>query len=106
MKDYLNIGSSPYGEDCVQVGSDNYDIQSRIECRAFKHQLERMFGPGPDGAYIAIKSFFHDFGSYKEVVVVFDDEDQESIDWAFKIESEGPERWDSEALEEMKEYQK
>ena len=101
MKDYLNIGSSPHGEDCAQVGSSDYPQKSRLECQAFKNQLLRIFGTPPGGASLVIKSFPHDFGQYREVCVVYDDESEEETDYAFKLESEGPENWDEKAKEEL-----
>jgi hypothetical protein len=101
MRDYISIGSSPASESCVQVGSDNYDAQSRKECIAFKNQLERMFIDFPDGTYLTIKSFPHDFGSYREVVCWYDDEDEDSQSFAYNIENSTPEYWDEEAKKEL-----
>jgi hypothetical protein len=102
MRDYISIGSSPSSEECAQVGSDDYDSISRIECRAFVHQLERLFPNLPTGAYLSTKSFPHDFGTYKEVVCYFDDDDEESQKYAYNIESNTPEYWDEEAKQELK----
>ena len=100
MRDYLNIGSSPYGENCFQVGSENYYENGRKECLIYKRQLIRQFGDTPQNSKLQAKSFPHDFGSYWEVVCWFDDQDKESVDYAFKLESEGPENWDDEAKQE------
>ena len=56
MRDYINIGSAPVEEQCAQVGRDNYRAMARLECRAFKEQLERKF---PNGEF-GIKSFPHE----------------------------------------------
>ena len=101
MVDYLNIGPAPCEEDCAQVGSPDYTKRSRKECRAFLNQLERQFGEPPDGAYLTIKTFPHDFGSYREVCVAFDDNDQEATHYAFKLEGETPARWDEDAKKEV-----
>jgi len=101
MKDYLNIGSSPSAETCAQVGADNYHEQARKELRAFKHQLERAFPNPLDSCYLAVKSFDHDFGAYQEVVCYFDDESEESQNYAFNMENNTPENWDAAAVEEM-----
>lgn len=99
--DYLTIGSSPAEEECAQVGQDNYSEQSQKECRAFVNQLTRQFGEPPFGARFAIKSFPHDFGSYKEVCVVYSDTVEEAIEFAFKVENESPAQWDEKAREEL-----
>lgn len=101
MRDYLTIGSSPWGEDCAQLGSDGYDAKSRKECQAYKNQLRREFGEEPAGARLAAKSFAHDFGSYREVVCHYDNTNAEAVEYAYKLESEGPELWDAEAKAEL-----
>jgi hypothetical protein len=105
--DYLNIGSVPYGEECVQTGSDDYERLQRIECIVFKHQLERMF---PKGLFM-IKTFPHDFGSYKEVVAYFDENSNSEVqkaafDAAFETEANAPEYWDEQAKKELAELMK
>ena len=101
MRDYVCIGSSPAYEDCAQVGSDDYFEKSRIELRAFRNQLIRVFGEPPYGAELRIKAFPHDFGTYHEVVCYFDDSEPESVEYAFRVENHAPENWDTEALWEI-----
>lgn len=103
MRDYLTIGSVPYGEPCAQVGSDNYDRNSRLECKAFIGQITREFGFEPNGAFLMIKRFPYEFGSYREVVVFYDDNYDDAVEYAFKIEANAPEFWDETALKELKE---
>lgn len=103
MRDYLTISSVPYGEPCAQVGSDNYDRNSRLECVAFIGQIRRELGDEPNGAVLRAKSFPHEFGSYREVVVVYDDNYDDAVEYAFKIEANAPEFWDETALKELKE---
>lgn len=94
--DYVSIGSTPAGEECAQVGSDNYSHQARIEGKIFIQQLKRQFGEHPN-AYFKLKSFPHDFGSYYEVVVVFNDDNEEACNFAYNVEANTPEFWDDEA---------
>lgn len=94
QRDYIEIGSSPYGESCAQVGSEHYARLSSIECQVYAAQLKRMF---PDGEF-GVKSFAHDFGSYKEVVAYFyPDSEDAMMEAAFEAERSGPEFWDEEA---------
>jgi hypothetical protein len=102
VRDYITLGSSPGNENCTQLGSDNYDIQSRKECLAFKHQLERLFSEPPEGCYFSVKSFSHDFGTYKEVVCYFDDSIEESCSFAYNAENNTPGSWDKLAKEELR----
>lgn len=101
--DYIEIAPSPVNECCVQVGDPDYERKSLIECRVFKKQLIRQFGPPPPGARLAIKSFPHDFGTYREVVCYFEEGNEEAESYAFRLEDETPEYWDEEAKKELKE---
>ena len=101
MKDYMTLGPVPCDEPCAQVGQDDYPEQSRKECRAYVAQLHRHFGEPPEGAYFAVKSFPHDFGSYREVCVVFDDENEKAREFAYKCEAETPAEWDAQARQEL-----
>ena len=101
-RDWIEIGSTPSDEDCVQVSREgDYLPAMRRECRAFAHQLLRQFAPIPEGADIGIKSNPHDFGTYLEVVAYFDDSYPESVEWAFGIEANTPAEWDNEARQEL-----
>ena len=100
--DYLEIGCTPHDEPCAQVGQPDYAPQARVQCRALINQLERSFPcPCPDKAWLYVKSNPHDFGTYYEVAVKFDENDQQACDWAYLIEASLPERWDTEALKEL-----
>jgi hypothetical protein len=101
MKDYLCIGPSPSSETCAQVGEENYQEQAKKQCRAFLHQLERLFPKPPDGCYLSVKSFPHDFGTYYEVVCYFETDNEDSTKYAYNMENNSPENWDAAAVEEM-----
>jgi hypothetical protein len=94
MRDFINIGCTPLDEDCAQVGSKNYLPRAMNECGKFIHLLQKTFGPEPEGARLAIKSFPHDFGTYHEVVCWFDDDLPESVKYAYKLEAETPATWE------------
>lgn len=97
MRESMELGSSPYGEGCAQVGSDDYYDRARREIRAYIAQLIRVYGQPPDGVSLRIKSFPHDFGSYLEAVVVWDGSDEQQTDYAMQLEA-GVENWDEEAI--------
>jgi hypothetical protein len=101
MRARLYIGSSPYGEDCAQVGSDDYYTRARRECRAFIAQLIRMHGEPPTGCRLTVGSNPHDFGTYYSVDAVFDDANDAACAYAYRCEGEGPELWDDAAREEL-----
>lgn len=85
MRDYLELGPTPAGESCQQVGMPTYnDIAARAECNSYKEMLEGLF---PECEF-AVKSFPHDFGNYREVVVYLDKGDP------YKVDANLPEFWE------------
>ena len=105
MRDYIEIGSSPSDESCAQVGDIYYEMRSKIETRAYLNQLNRMFPEVLNSSTLrfSVKTFQHDFGSYKEVVINYDSDDEEEYEIAIsKIDKNIPSNWDEKALEEIK----
>lgn len=94
MRDYIDIGPSPSDEDCVQVGDDNYTRKATVECRRFIELIRKTLGEEPKNTQLRVKFEPHEFGSYASVVCYYDDNDKESIDYAFRCESEAPTRWE------------
>jgi hypothetical protein len=93
MSDYITLGPTPSDEPCAQVGEDLYAQKARTECRRFIKVLREAFGPEPSGAYLTTKAFEHDFGTYYEVICVFNSNVPESIDYAMRLEDEAPTTW-------------
>jgi len=88
MRDYLELGPVPADEDCQQVGTTDYDYaKDTADLRRYKALLETRW---PE-AQFAIKSFPHEFGTYREVVVYFDTEEENPL--AFEIEANLPRTW-------------
>ncbi len=100
-----SIGSSPWGENCAQVGRKNYEERAMAECRAFRDQLHRMLKTEgkeiPEGFKLTIRANPHDFGTYYDVCAEYDDTSEEASDLALRLEDEGPELWDSEARSKL-----
>jgi len=95
MRDSLSLGPTPSGETCQQVGSDSYSPRKAVnECREYIAQLTRIFGTPPGTADFCITSNTHDFGTYRDVAVRYDDNSEEESDFAFKVEANCPELWD------------
>lgn len=101
MRDFIDVGSSPSDETCAQVGSDDYHPLARKECRAYIAQLRRVLGNEPEGARLSIKGNPHDFGTYLSVICYYDERLPDSVDYAFRCESESPDRWDEQARQEL-----
>ena len=103
MREHIDVGPAPPEEDCAQVGRDDYWDRAPRECRAYVALLRRSLGAEPDGARLTVKSNEHDFGTYLSVVCWYDPSRPESIDYAFRCESQGPAQWDEQARLELAE---
>lgn len=103
MLDYLNLGSTPFDEDCAQLGSPDFENRANKELNAYKAQLERMFPEIQMHKSVRFKKkwFEHDFGLYGEIVVVYDSDSELECDTAIKIEHNTPKNWDEEAIKEL-----
>lgn len=103
--DYLTLGSTPYDEDCAQVGSETYYEMMKKETAAYIHQLYRIYNkryPAAEQAIIIYrKSFPHDFGSYHEVCAVYNENNRTSCEQAAWLETHSPGNWDEEAIKEL-----
>jgi hypothetical protein len=100
MRDWYSIGSTPNGEKCAQVGSDNYYNLSKKEIPAYLAQLLRHFGYPPTGSWLRGKVFSHEAGMYEEVCYFYDP-DSKSHQRYFDIVQNGMENWDREAVDEL-----
>ena len=76
MSEYLELGPTPYDEDCAQVGSPDYKIRARGECIRYRDGLRRIY---PEGDF-RIKNFDHDFGAYMVVVAWYQSQIHDEID--------------------------
>ena len=97
--DYVHIGCNPALEPCLPAGSN--DTLQTIECRVFRNQILRSY-PAPVNGILRIKVEHHDFGNYKEIVAYF--KDQESMTWAYNIESDRLDKlalWDETSILEL-----
>lgn len=96
MKDYLTLGPTPGEEPCAQVGESDYRDKALAECQRFILLLRKKFGPEPEGAWLSVKWFPHDFGEYCEVVCHYTTDSQASVDYAYRCDNEAPATWEEE----------
>lgn len=94
MKDFIYIGCTPSEETCFPAGHP----QARAEAALYKRMLESLY-PAPANCYFSVKGQPHDFGTYYEVVAVYDDEDEVGLEWALQAES-GADYWTGEFAEQ------
>lgn len=100
-KDRYEIGSAPNEESCAQVGSVGYRERALRECKAYKAQLERAYPGMPEGMYLTVASHQHDFGTYYDVCVVYDDENEAHNDFIWSNLENGCDVWDDVARKEL-----
>ena len=71
--DYLNVGSNGF----AQLGDPDYYAKNRVEMLYLLQLIGNKF-PIPEELKIlcrfAVKAFPHDFGTYHEIVLHFDDD--------------------------------
>lgn len=97
--DYIYLGPAPANENCAQVGEPDYRIKAKKEMNTFIDQIYRQFPEIEETSIVIRAKFFpHDYGSYGDVVVIYDADDQESTILALKIESDVDTYWDDESL--------
>lgn len=83
------------------MGSPDYHERTRKEAAVFTRQLVRQFGEPPPGCRFKLRANPHDFGTYHDLEIVFDDADEVAVDYAFKVEGGTPEYWDEIARSEL-----
>jgi hypothetical protein len=94
MKTYLALAPAPIEEDCAQVGTPGYREQALAECARFIRLLRQRIGPEPEGAWLSVKWFDHDFGQYCEVVCYYNTDIPASVEYAYTCEANLPATWD------------
>ena len=94
--DWINIGSTPCEEPCIQVGTA-WAHRNREETVIYKRQLEREF---PRGVF-HVKANQHDFGTYYDVEARLGGGDEQD-EAAWLAESESAPKWDAEALADLR----
>ncbi len=98
----MEIGSTPYDENCAQVGTANYHERANKELTAYSNQLNRIFSDAASkGIVFKEKWFDHDFGSYGEICMHWNTDNEVADVYAYEIERSLPSNWDEEAKKEL-----
>jgi len=103
--DYLYLSCTPSAEPCEQVPYKDPE-KAKYECKVFISQLKRQFPEQTNQGLVGFKITLnpHDFGSYHDVIVMFMEDNEESVNAAYHIESNMPEYWDEQAKEQLNKY--
>ena len=96
------LGPTPNAEKCAQVGTSNYTVLTNMEIQAYMFQLRRQFTNMPSSIALYKKANPHDFGTYYELVARFPIDDEDAMEYACRMEENLPDRWDEEAIFELK----
>ncbi len=99
MKDFLTLGPTPCEEPCAQGGEPHYRKRALTECVRFIQLLRKTCGSEPEGAWLSVQWFAHDFGDYAEVVCSYNTDSQASVDYAYRCDNEAPATWEEEENE-------
>jgi hypothetical protein len=102
MREEISVGTTPVEENCVPAPYKNAKIaeSAQQECQRFKQLLETVYPDIPLGARFRIKLCPYDFGAaaavsgYYDLVVSYNDMDEEAADFAFHVEANTPLTWD------------
>ena len=101
MIDYVELGPAPVNEDCQQVGNNYNKTLAKEECARYMNLLNTLFPkserPSEENIFM-LKSFTHDFGKYYEVVLLYDDENEESEKYAYDVQDDMPLTWENKKL--------
>lgn len=98
--DYMTMSCSPHDEEPAQIGFDD-TAKIRTEVNRYRKMLETRF-PIPEGAapcWFKVKWFPHDFGSYPEVCIFYNPDNEIALKFALFCDHNLPEKWtDTEVL--------
>lgn len=109
MMDSIDLGATPANEKCAQVGSADYYERAKLECQVYRRQLLRLYKAEhsdaelPDGCSLRITNHPHDFGTYHEVSVRYNDSSLVALAAAFWFDANLPGHWDEDAQKELQE---
>jgi hypothetical protein len=99
----FNLGTTvPHEEECIQLGQPNYSAFSKIEANTLMKQIIRELGNPPSGCRMKLVGCEHDFGVYYDIALVYDEDDEEHVEWFLKVEGKLPMNWDYESKESLK----
>ena len=101
MEEFQLGTTVPHEEHCVQLGRPNYSAYSKMEANILMKQIVRELGTPPDGCIMKMIGCKHDFGTYYDVALVYNPENEEHVRWMLKVESELPLNWDYESKVEL-----
>ena len=101
MKDAISLGPVPTDEKCESLGPQYDPMRAKKECNSFVGQLTREHGEPPPGVRFKITSNRHDFGTYYDVEIEFEEDDEFAVEYALMVEGDLPFEWDDISKAEL-----
>jgi hypothetical protein len=95
MRTYLELAPAPTAEHCAQVGEPGYRERAIEACARYIQLLHAKVGPEPEGTWLSVKWFEHDFGPYCAVVCYDNTDIPSSVAYAYQCEANLPATWDA-----------
>ena len=97
--DYLDLGVCPSDETPVQAPYGSRSELAYEEAKRYKTMLEEKF-PAPEGVIqrFSVKSNPYDYFHYYSVVLRFEDNHPESIEYAYFVEENLPYTWEDKEI--------
>lgn len=100
VKEIINLSCTPHEEKCTQAGGSLEQMQ--MECTALINQLKRVIGEPPEHCEYVIEVNHHEAGTYYEAAIIYHPEREGAEDYALKAEAQIPDKWDGQALQELR----
>ena len=93
--EYFELGTTPTEEKCVQVSkTEDYLPAMEKEANRFKEMLQTKFEDFILGdMHLTIKRNSHDFGTYLDVILRYDQDDYAQAECALYICNNLPKKW-------------
>lgn len=103
FEDFLHLDGTPYDEECTQANPEKSVEQAmHWECNAMINQLIRINGNPVEGCRFRIVRNYHDSaGLYMDIVVIYNEDIEESVEYAMNVEANFPAKWDEKAIKEL-----
>ena len=89
----ISLGAVPARERFTPGGEVGDAHRALAECRRYVELLRDAIGPEPHGAELQIRRAAPERGSYLEVVVEYDDQNNVARAYAIRCDREGPTTW-------------
>jgi len=95
-KEYIELGSAPHSENCAQTIDNDFHEKNVQECIRYKSLLAKTFFETFNRQHLCllvVKSYTHDFGSYREVCAAYSEDNELQAKDAYWFDANCPDCW-------------